>query len=140
MKQRRPRRGPPTNQLQHAKPVSANSTTLIAEAFQGPIPPPEVLREFGAVDPTFPERIVRLWEEQATHRRDMEARQVKLAVGSRLLGLVLAALCVLAVLALAAYGFMLGAAVPAAAMVGSVVVGLVWAFQGAVRSSRPSSR
>lgn len=40
--------------------------------WQGPIPPPAVLREFGEIVPDAPERILRQWENESAHRRAME--------------------------------------------------------------------
>jgi uncharacterized membrane protein len=43
-----------------------------AAFWQGPIPPPAVLREFGEIVPDAPERILRQWENESEHRRRME--------------------------------------------------------------------
>jgi uncharacterized membrane protein len=42
--------------------------------FSGPLPPPEVLARYNEALPSGAERIVALAEEQARHRRRMEAR------------------------------------------------------------------
>lgn len=42
--------------------------------FSGPLPPPEVLARYNEALPGGAERIVTLAEEQASHRRRMEAR------------------------------------------------------------------
>lgn len=104
--------------------------------FQGPIPSPEALQEFKEVDPSFPERIMALAEKQAEHRQGVELRQIKMIVGARYLGLGTAFLSVLAICALAAYGFQKGHAAEAASMVGAVVVGLVVAFIKGSKSQR----
>jgi uncharacterized membrane protein len=33
------------------------------ELYQGPIPHPDILKKFGAVDPSYPERIMKMAEE-----------------------------------------------------------------------------
>lgn len=59
------------------QPVSTTAadvvlTTVTSSEWLGPIPPPEALREFAAINPTFPERILRLTESEAEHRRSLE--------------------------------------------------------------------
>lgn len=43
-----------------------------AQQYMGPIPPPQMLFEYGKIVPDFPERIVRRFEEEGTHRAAME--------------------------------------------------------------------
>jgi len=43
-----------------------------ARLHRGPLPDPETLAGYGAIDPSFPERIVRSFERQSEHRQDME--------------------------------------------------------------------
>lgn len=35
----------------------------------GPLPPPDLLREYGEIVPNSPERIIRMMEDEAKHRR-----------------------------------------------------------------------
>ncbi len=41
--------------------------------WQGPVPPPQALEAFGNIDPSFPERMMRMAEQAAEHQRAMEA-------------------------------------------------------------------
>jgi uncharacterized membrane protein len=43
-----------------------------ASAFQGPLPPPEVLAKYNEIDAGLVNRIVTMAEEQAKHRREIE--------------------------------------------------------------------
>lgn len=54
--------------------VQAAILQLERHEFSGPLPPPEVLARYNEALPGGAERIVALAEEQASHRRRMEAR------------------------------------------------------------------
>ncbi|MEO5339547.1 MAG: DUF2335 domain-containing protein [Magnetococcus sp. MYC-9] len=43
-----------------------------AQQYVGPIPPPQMLAEYGKIVPDFPERIVKRFEEEGAHRAAME--------------------------------------------------------------------
>ena len=47
---------------------------LVHQQFEisGPIPPPQILKGYGDVDPTFPQRILKMAEDEQSHRHDME--------------------------------------------------------------------
>ena len=44
----------------------------LSHSSRGPIPSPEVIREYGEVDPSFPERIMKTYEKQTEHRHLLE--------------------------------------------------------------------
>lgn len=48
-----------------------------SQSFSGPLPPPEVLQKFNDVVPGAAERIVRMAEEQATHRKELERKVIE---------------------------------------------------------------
>lgn len=56
---------------------------MISSGWSGPLPPPNDLAKFGQVDPTFPERIMRLAESEAEHRRQLEAQTIKSDIETR---------------------------------------------------------
>lgn len=60
------------------------------EAFSGPIPEPEVLRDYELVLPGLAERIVRWTEDEASHRRSVERSLVHLSWGGLCSALLLA--------------------------------------------------
>jgi uncharacterized membrane protein len=60
------------------------------EAFSGPIPEPEVLRDYEHVLPGLAERIVRWTEDEAHHRRAVERSLVQLSWGGLWSALLLA--------------------------------------------------
>ncbi|MCP4658235.1 MAG: DUF2335 domain-containing protein [bacterium] len=45
---------------------------IAGEEYSGPIPPPQLLKEFGELVADAPERILKAWEEEGTHRRKLE--------------------------------------------------------------------
>jgi uncharacterized membrane protein len=52
-------------------------TLQTSELYQGPIPHPDILKKFGAVDPSYPERIMKMVEENnssAIRNREKEMR------------------------------------------------------------------
>jgi len=58
--------------VSHQSQVVQSVTTFKLAQYQGPIPPPELLREFDDVVPNGAERIFRQFELQSEHRRDLE--------------------------------------------------------------------
>lgn len=42
------------------------------ESYSGPLPHPDILRRYGDIIPTAPERILRMAEKQEDHRHEME--------------------------------------------------------------------
>lgn len=74
--------------------------------FQGPLPPPEVLQQYGEVRPDLVDRIVTMAERQGEHRRAIESKIVEASLRNsgrgQLFGLIIglfglgaAALCVI---------------------------------------------
>jgi uncharacterized membrane protein len=74
------------------------------EAFSGPIPRPEVLRDYEHVLPGLAERIVRWTEDEASHRRAVERSLVQLSWGGLWSALLLALTTILGGMLLAWYG------------------------------------
>lgn len=56
--------------------VPARRLTAEFSAFQGPLPPPEVLARYNDVVPNGAERIVAMAESQLRHRQDLESTVV----------------------------------------------------------------
>lgn len=50
------------------------------------VPPPEILRHYQAVDPTFPDRFFREAETQSAHRMAVEMKVVRANIGLAYLG------------------------------------------------------
>ncbi|MBF0538240.1 MAG: DUF2335 domain-containing protein [Nitrospirae bacterium] len=55
------------------KVIAASAIT-----FSGPIPPPDILKRYGELSSDFPERIIKMAEEEAIHAHDMERERLRL--------------------------------------------------------------
>ena len=81
---------PFTNQ-QPGQPQSQHVVTLFrAASFSGPIPPPEMLRQYDEIQPGLAERIISMAEQQSAHRRILEKRVVSSNELRALIGQVMA--------------------------------------------------
>ncbi|HEX5870033.1 MAG TPA: DUF2335 domain-containing protein [Longimicrobium sp.] len=96
------------------------------EAFSGPIPEPEVLRDYEHVLPGLAERIVRWTEDEAHHRRTVERSLVQLSWGGLWSALLLALTTILGGMLLAWYGrSVVGVIGVVGALAGLVIVFMV---------------
>lgn len=64
------------------RPPPSGGTMSTTVTWQAPLPPPAALRELEAVVPGVAERIVKAWEDEMTHRRSTDHREM--TVGERL--------------------------------------------------------
>jgi uncharacterized membrane protein len=62
--------GPPSQESSRTHAVVA------AASYRGPWPDPRTMAAYKEIDPSFPERIVKAWEDEGQHRRDLERREV----------------------------------------------------------------
>lgn len=60
--------------LPGTKPIGERIQSITAQrtTFNGPIPHPEIFRKYGEVVPDAPERILKVFEEDSRHVRDIE--------------------------------------------------------------------
>jgi len=72
---------------------------LVKEAsyYQGIVPSPEMMEHYKLVDPELPNRLVKMTEEEAVHRRKMETKLIKGSFLSDLIGLIFAFLSVVTI-------------------------------------------
>ncbi len=61
-----------------APPADRQNSPVAAAAFQGPIPPPSILRGYDDIIQDGAERIMTMAEDEQDHRHDLEKRQVGL--------------------------------------------------------------
>jgi len=113
------------------KQIQLKQTSVIS----GPLPPPEALARYDAIKPGFAERIMKMAEEEAIHRRIQEGKalaadvEVMRAYPTEVrLGQIFAFLIGLAALGLGAYTAVSGAEVAGGFIGTTGVVGLVSAF------------
>lgn len=65
----------PTVEVLERLPPSDRETvleTFLAQSYQGPIPSPAMLRQYDQALPGLSERLIKAWEEETRHRREME--------------------------------------------------------------------
>ena len=60
-----------------AKTTVKARTVVQSQSFQGPIPPPELLRQYNEIIPDGANRIVKMAEAQSAHRIELESTIVK---------------------------------------------------------------
>lgn len=82
----------------HSGGPVARRTEIIAQRFEGPLPAPETLRAYDGIHPGAAAMILKKFEEQADHRRELELRVVKANIRQAYLGqafafVILIALC-----------------------------------------------
>ena len=108
------------------------------EAFLGPIPQPEVLREYDQVLPGLAERIVAWTENEAHHRRTVERPLVQLSWGGLWAAFLLALATILGGMLLAWYGRSVAGVIGVVgALAGLVIVFLAGRVRGMPDAAEP---
>lgn len=118
-------------------PVAMLSTMAVSTRFAGPLPPPEILKQYNDAVPDAAERILRMAEQQATHRQQLEAQVVTSDIRKSYIGIVCAFL--LAATAIVTGGLAVHAGhgwSSAAAIVGLPMAAIVGAFIYGTNSRR----
>lgn len=77
--------------LPKEKQVELRRIVTMAMSFQGPLPPPELLAQYGEIIPNGAERIMALLEKQTNHRISIEAQLVHARVSTTSKGQLIAA-------------------------------------------------
>jgi uncharacterized membrane protein len=102
---------------------------MVAETYQGPIPPAKEMAAHENVLPGAADRILRMAEKEQDHEHHVRSRIVGAEIGLRFLGQALAMLALILMLILAAYFASLGHAAIGATFAGVIIV-VVCAFLG----------
>lgn len=113
------------------KPVQHTvSTTSVQqlEIHQSPLPQPELIEQYERILPGSAERLMRLVEQEAEHRRALEKRQLASQVIETHLGQWMAFLIGIFTIGAGAYTSLHGADWPGALMGSGGVIGLVAVF------------
>jgi uncharacterized membrane protein len=104
------------------------------EAYSGPLPPPEILARFDAVVPGAAERILKMAEEQAAHRKDLERKLVESDIERSKWGQALGFLIAIAGLAASAAIAIYGSAVAGSILGVGTLASLVGVFMYGVKA------
>lgn len=68
--------------------IVKSQKSIITESFSGPIPPPTILEKYNLVVPDAANRIIRMAEEQAQHRRTLESKAIGIESRNSFFGLI----------------------------------------------------
>jgi uncharacterized membrane protein len=98
-------------------------------SFSGPLPPPAILREYNDILPGAADRILKLAEEQSSHRREIENKVVSSGVVDAKLGILAGTLIALAAVGGGMWIVLRGQELVGLGAVISALVGLVYAFR-----------
>ena len=96
------RNGLPSKIPQGREPV-ASETRSITASYSGPIPPPDMLRAFEDIQPGAADRIIRLAENESSHRHTTEKMVIGGAKTIEIIGMCFAFLVCLSFLAASTY-------------------------------------
>ena len=103
--------------------------------FSGPIPSPDLMKEYAEVDPKFPERILTLTEGEASHRQREEKKinrcklaEIRSDAIGRLAALVFAFLCIVGYGYLMYLVFQMGYNSSATFLSSTIVAALLYGF------------
>jgi uncharacterized membrane protein len=109
-------------------PAGHGSISVTSQLFAGPLPHPSILKQYNEIQPDFAERILRLTEGEAEHRRFLTLRAQRIDGIETVLGQIFALVVALAAFATAAWLGYLGHPAAASIVGGSTVAALVVAF------------
>jgi uncharacterized membrane protein len=112
------------------QPSNGNHTHISVQShkWEAPLPPPSVLEGFNDVVPDGAERIVRAWEQESQHRREIEKAEQRSYYRDALVGKVFALIFVLAALGVSAFAAFIGAEWLGAVLGAGTIGSVVWAF------------
>ncbi|MDR3351042.1 MAG: DUF2335 domain-containing protein [Prevotellaceae bacterium] len=106
----------------------ANLSVRHEQAYQGPIPDPDSLARYEQIQPGFAERIMRMAEEEAIHRRSNENKIIKGNVRMAMLGIVFAFLSVIVFAGIVIFAIREGSSVAALGAVITSICSLAGVF------------
>ncbi len=121
---------------QRARVLQRVSIEQSLTAWEGPLPPPSVLKEFADISPDFPERIMKSFEAQMSHRQDLERLTIRSDVERSSRGQWFGLIIMLAGLAVAAYVVREGESVFGFLTALAFLVGQVGTFVYGTRSQK----
>jgi len=110
------------------KPDGITQRSLKVEAFEGPLPHPEVLKKFEEVVPGSAAQIIEQANKQTDHRIDIEKQVIKSDIRKSYLGLVFGFILGLVGIGGGIYAMILGHDVFGPILSGGTLASLVYAF------------
>jgi uncharacterized membrane protein len=95
---------------------------------QGPLPSPDTLNKYEQIQPGFANRIIKLAEDEATHRRSLERRVTGMNFFLSLIGMIFGLSAIGGVIGLCYYAFGLGFDTAAGSIATVVLIGIGGVF------------
>jgi len=127
----------PKQQSRNDMVLSRRQMAVSAEYHHsGPIPDPMTLERYDQILPGAAERIIKMAEDQSTHRREIEKIVIKSKSRDSLLGIIAGFFITIIVALIGAYVAVNGQELGGAILGGTGLVGLVSVFIYGTRSSR----
>ncbi len=116
----------------HLQNQTVNNAIIVhkeqVQSFSGPLPHPDILRQFEQVAPGSAERIIKMAEDQSSHRRDLEKKVIESDISrskwGQVLGFVIAITGLLVSVVIGIFGNPIAGVVMGAGTIAS----LVWVF------------
>jgi len=124
------------------EPIDGKQSRQVSVAghfFSGPLPPPAILKQYNEVQPDFAERLLKLTEGEAAHRRELARRAQEMAATETRIGQIFGLVVALAGFATSAWLGSAGLPGAASAVGGATIVGLVSVFITGRRWRDPDS-
>jgi uncharacterized membrane protein len=116
--------GDESPQQRPALRLVTQTTKIEQRSFSGPLPSPDVLKGYGEIVPTAPERIVAMAEKQSSHRREAEMTALKGSISNERLAMLCGTIVILAMLGAAGWMVSKGVKDVAAILSAVPVVGI----------------
>lgn len=128
----------PVSPQEHKNPHAVNiaSQSLTYSTYSSPLPPASEIEMYEKVCPGSADRILKMAEQQAKHRQNIEAMAVKTSSERSLLGVKYAFYIAIAAFILSGVCFFLGQTTAGGAIFGGTIVSLVTAFIYGTKSGR----
>ncbi len=104
--------------------------------YSGPIPPPIILEQYEKIIPGAAERILKMAEQQASHRQSLEKRVIAHDTQNATLGILCALLITVGFLVLAGFAIYSGQSLAASIISAISITGLVGTFIYGTRSRK----
>jgi len=123
-----PRRSPATQEPAPQSPDPAHHVAVRRVEFSGPLPSPEVLREYDLIAPGAADRIIKMAESYAAHEQSMERAALHAKVREKRLGQLLGFVLAVAALSTSVMVARLGYPWVSGVLGGSTIVSLVAVF------------
>jgi len=99
-----------------------------ASAFQGPLPPPQILSHYDQIVPGSAERIISQWECQVRHRQELEKKVIDSDIKQSRYGATLGFIIAISTIAAGAFLAYIGQPTEGFAAIVTALAGLVGAY------------